>query len=331
MDLSFKHKDKAWNMDGKTGGQTEQAWFLPEELGRGTVTLVQLRPGFQICIADYSVWHPMSIELDCPGPLVGFGFYISGRTRSRIRGVDGDIQSSAGQSPLYFDPHPSGTMEEPGNSIRRSVALLLSPECFAALLQDELDRLPRPFPPVSADSRNGWYGHVGKITTMMLPVLEQITNCPLQGMTRRLYLEGKAVELIALRLEQLVSEAAPPLGRKGQGQLTGADLERVRAAADLLVKDMENPPSLFTLARAVGISHGKLNRGFRQAFGTTAFGYLRERRLDQARQVLETRQMNVTQAAMNVGYNSLPSFSRAFYQRFGILPIECMNSGKNRT
>jgi AraC family transcriptional regulator, transcriptional activator of the genes for pyochelin and ferripyochelin receptors len=37
---------------------------------------------------------------------------------------------------------------------------------------------------------------------MYLP-LEQIINCPFQGITKSIYLEGKCLELIALKLEQL--------------------------------------------------------------------------------------------------------------------------------
>lgn len=99
----------------------------------------------------------------------------------------------------------------------------------------------------------------------------------------------------------------------------------VLAAASILRQDLETPPRLLELARRVGLSHPRLNRGFRQCFGTTAFGYLRMLRLEEARQLLEAGKTNVTDAAYSVGYQSLPSFSRAFSDRFGLCPREFLN------
>ena len=55
-------------------------------------------------------------------------------------------------------------------------------------------------------------------------------------------------------------------------------------------------------------------------FGTTAFGYLHEYHMEQARLLLTDTQMSVTQVAHNVGYASLPSFSAAFRKKLGICP-----------
>ncbi|MEJ2157126.1 MAG: helix-turn-helix transcriptional regulator [Desulfobacteraceae bacterium] len=75
------------------------------------------------------------------------------------------------------------------------------------------------------------------------------------------------------------------------------------------------------MARAVGTTHTQLNRGFRRIYGTSVFGYLRKMRLEKARHLLEKGKMNVTEAAMAVGYNSLSSFSRAFSNHFGMKPM----------
>ena len=105
----------------------------------------------------------------------------------------------------------------------------------------------------------------------------------------------------------------------------------VLAAASILRQDLETPPRLLELARRVGLSHPRLNRGFRQCFGTTAFGYLRNMRLDEARHLLAEGRTSVTDAAYSVGYQSLPSFSRAFSDRFGLCPREFLQRQRQRT
>lgn len=83
---------------------------------------------------------------------------------------------------------------------------------------------------------------------------------------------------------------------------------------------MDDPPSLLALARQVGLNDFKLKRGFRQVFGTTAFGYLHDQRMERARQLLEERRFNVTEVACTVGYANPSHFAAAFKRKFGVNP-----------
>jgi AraC-like DNA-binding protein len=101
-------------------------------------------------------------------------------------------------------------------------------------------------------------------------------------------------------------------------------MERIRHAREILCSDLETPPKLHDLARCVGINHVKLNVGFRKMYGTTVFGYLRRMRLLEAKRLIDQGDMNVTEVALSVGYSSLPSFSKAFTEFYGIPPMQCL-------
>jgi AraC-like DNA-binding protein len=147
--------------------------------------------------------------------------------------------------------------------------------------------------------------------------IHQILNCPYQGSLRRLYLESKTLELIAHNLAQLVVDKN---GYDKTFTLLSGDIERVREARDVLICNMENPPSLLELAKQVGINKNKLNHGFHQVFGTSVFEHLRISRLERARKLLESKEMNVTEVAFEVGYEYQRSFTRAFKRHFGTNP-----------
>ncbi|SHE13431.1 Adenosine deaminase [Chlamydia abortus] len=49
-----------------------------------------------------------------------------------------------------------------------------------------------------------------------------------------------------------------------------------------MLERMANPPSLLELSRMIGINDNKLKIGFKELYGTTVFGYLREKRLEKA-------------------------------------------------
>ena len=84
--------------------------------------------------------------------------------------------------------------------------------------------------------------------------------------------------------------------------------------------DPTNPPTLEQLGREAGCSPFYLSRTFSKETGQTIPQYLRQLRLDRAASLLKQGQMNVTEVALEVGYNSLSHFSQAFHQQFGCCP-----------
>ena len=70
----------------------------------------------------------------------------------------------------------------------------------------------------------------------------------------------------------------------------------------------------------VGMCDYNLKRGFKEVFNTTVFGYLRDRRLERAQQLLLEPWMSVAEAARTVGYDSHASFTTAFKRKYGISP-----------
>jgi AraC family transcriptional regulator, transcriptional activator of the genes for pyochelin and ferripyochelin receptors len=105
--------------------------------------------------------------------------------------------------------------------------------------------------------------------------------------------------------------------------ICSSDLDRLYQAREILLQDLENPPSLLDLAKQVGLNDYKLKAGFRRVFGTTVFGYLHEQRMTQAHDLLTSSDLPVTEIANQVGYTSLSAFSTAFKKFFGIRPSSC--------
>ena len=99
-----------------------------------------------------------------------------------------------------------------------------------------------------------------------------------------------------------------------------ATCDRSHYAQEILLKNLANPPSLLELARQVGMCDYNLREGFKEIFNTTVFGYLRDRRLEKAQQLLLGPWMTVAEAARTVGYDSHASFTTAFKKKYGTSP-----------
>jgi AraC-like DNA-binding protein len=96
--------------------------------------------------------------------------------------------------------------------------------------------------------------------------------------------------------------------------------ERVEQVIFLLRQNLASPPSLEELGRKIGCSHFYLSRIFSAQTGRTITQYLRQLRMEKAAELLKCGDYNVTEAALEVGYNSLSHFSTAFHETFGCCP-----------
>jgi AraC family transcriptional regulator len=96
--------------------------------------------------------------------------------------------------------------------------------------------------------------------------------------------------------------------------------ERVEQVIFLLRQNLATPPALEELGKKIGCSHFYLSRIFSNHTGQTITQYLRGLRMEQAAELLRSGEHNVTEAALEVGYNSLSHFSAAFHEAFGCCP-----------
>lgn len=147
-------------------------------------------------------------------------------------------------------------------------------------------------------------------------VLGEILHCPFTGQTRQFFMEAKALELIALKLEIIQGSPARPAG------VSKDEMEGVLAARDFLLQNIRKPPTIGILAKKAGMSHPRLGRSFKLVFGCSPFELLRQRRLQWAVELIGEDEMNLTEIAYAVGYASSSHFSKAFSEHFKLTPSQ---------
>jgi transcriptional regulator GlxA family with amidase domain len=77
-----------------------------------------------------------------------------------------------------------------------------------------------------------------------------------------------------------------------------------------------------SLAERLGVSPRTLSRKFFDELQTSPGRWIREKRLEAARKLLETTPLNVSEICFAVGYQDVPSFSRLFSESTGMSPGE---------
>jgi AraC-like DNA-binding protein len=326
MQLSFSAQDidelfAEWSQQTGTALRSndfETILDLPPRIGQGRIHQIKLRPGLELTLKNIAPPEPLVLKLqnDFNWSMLEFTSSLSGHIRGTTYQNQREYYIAPQQSYLGFMPNYGGTIEcQPHHQVIH-VEISIEPQTLMTLINGHLDQVPPSLRSIVEGTSEHPYYQPGNLTRAMRFASEQILSCPYHGLTKRLYLESRAIELIALHLHNALSDITLPNTRP---PLRRDEIERIHHAKEILLNNLENPPSLLKLAQQVGLNDYKLKRGFRQVFGTTTFGYLHHYRMEQARSLLAAG-LNVTQVAQAVGYNSTTSFSAAFRKKFGLPP-----------
>ncbi|WP_271270457.1 helix-turn-helix domain-containing protein [Aliamphritea hakodatensis] len=97
--------------------------------------------------------------------------------------------------------------------------------------------------------------------------------------------------------------------------------EQVRQSRELMDTHYSARLELDDLAKAACMSRFHFVRIFQQMYGLTPRVYLRDLRISKAKDLIKTG-MPVTQACLDVGYQSMPTFSSVFKKCTGNTPRE---------
>ncbi|MEJ2795350.1 response regulator [Iodobacter sp. LRB] len=92
------------------------------------------------------------------------------------------------------------------------------------------------------------------------------------------------------------------------------------AAVQIIGEQLYRPLTLADIASQIGTYEKKLSKIFKTHMGMTVFTYIREQKLQNARQLLAKTQMSVIDIAEQLGFQSACNFTTAFKEHFSQTP-----------
>ena len=301
----------------------EMTWKWPPVFGKGVFNLIKIRPGLALAVYEYQLNQPVVVCFDEKTSPISIGFCLGGGNGFQVDfEVNPKLHMSleTGNGILCHCPKPCRSSNYPTSEPIRYVVIYIEPNVLCTLLNDTIIDLMSPdLQALIRGDRSICCMQAFPNTPSINTAAHQVFHSPYQGTLRKTYLEGKTLELITLAITQLAFH----ITKTSTGQkLLPFEVDCIQRAGRILTDNLERPPSLPELARRVGIHKDKLNKGFREIYGTSAFDFLRVYRLETAREMLRSRQKNVTEVAFEVGYNHPKNFTRAFKCYFGFNPSD---------
>ena len=155
-----------------------------------------------------------------------------------------------------------------------------------------------------------------KITPSVNSILNQLTTKQLNQSLRPVYLKGKVYELLIYYFSTTSedeTEHCPYIASE-------ETITKIKNAKEIIIEEMNNPPSLDELAKRVGLNIKKLKNDFKEFYGVPVFTFLLNYKMELAKKLLLEQQLNVNEIALNLGYSNSSHFIAAFKRKFEITP-----------
>lgn len=149
------------------------------------------------------------------------------------------------------------------------------------------------------------------LTPAMVQSIYTIFNSPLTGPLKKMLVEAKVQELLALQLF---------LFSNSKKEVSGSDRNLMHDIRDYLDKNFLLNHSLKSICQQFAINEFKLKSEFKQCFNTTVFDYVWSKKMDYAHNLLADHKFKITDVAQQVGYQHSHHFSSAFKRRYGYSP-----------
>jgi transcriptional regulator GlxA family with amidase domain len=95
---------------------------------------------------------------------------------------------------------------------------------------------------------------------------------------------------------------------------------QVRDAITYIKENLPEKMRLKEIAKYAALSQFHFNRVFKRFMNKTPFEYVTERRIRRAKSLLKETSLNVTEISLQVGFESVQSFSNLFKKKVGLSP-----------
>jgi AraC-like DNA-binding protein len=161
------------------------------------------------------------------------------------------------------------------------------------------------------------FANFGSLNLKMADLIKKLQKVKGKGMLRILKIESIVYEILSLHIQQhnrLLAGAPFPTS------LVKSELKDIRKFSTIILKNPEKEYSLEELSLQSGLTQSKLQEGFKFLYNRTVTEYIRHVRLESARDLIRTTDLNISQIVYTIGLSSRSYFSKIFREKYDITP-----------
>jgi len=303
---------------------------LPDSMGSGFVKAHEFDSGIGVIECDYTLKEELIFELQknkiCPLKIVFnreqsiFHKFKNDDEEIEIRHLEAAMLGGTSLNNNFF--------RIPAHTPICIFSVEINRKIFEEKVDSLLDVLSDDLIPLLRDV-NGVnnFQHKGNYGIDIAKFLEEFTECEKDGLTRRIFLEAKAFEIFSQYIDLYQKDLG---GSEKRTILRQKTSDKIQEAAQIIEDEVESSVNVSSLAKRVGLNQNTLQNGFKTLYKTSVNEYIRNFRIEAAKELLETTDLNITQITYKVGINSRSYFSKVFKKRYGVTPKDFVNEVRKK-
>lgn len=168
------------------------------------------------------------------------------------------------------------------------------------------------------------FAYFGTYNLKLTNLIKQFNKVKQKGMIRMLIKEGIIYQILSEHILQHNKDVK--LNDDLQTTLTKKEIKAIRKLAQRINKNVADEYIVSDLADEIGLTQAKIQEGFKLLFSRTVIEYLRHIRLEEARDLLNNSDYNISQVVYSIGFSSRSYFSKIFKKKYGISPSKFLKN-----
>lgn len=284
------------------------AWSIDPSWGCGSYWYLPIDDMAAIAVFDLTFYEKVDFGINVPN-LFCFGSY--GKSMVPYFSQYLDVEEGSGRSTLLGYAWRSGMCQETVKPDERLVVASMS------LLTDGATHAARQVgtDPVSLTTAIASLDGSHRIPALTR-LFDEVKTARLSARVAPAYYRSKFIEACAL-----LADWQERRKTGGETCVHEVDLTSLNLACAFARENLGEQIGLDDLCRAACTSPSKLAAIFKTVEGTTPMGWVRDRRMEYACELLSDTGDSLADIASAVGFGRQSSFSEAFKQRFGVTPL----------
>ncbi len=167
------------------------------------------------------------------------------------------------------------------------------------------------------------FAYFGSYNLKMADLMTALRQVKGKGMIRIMQIEGLVYQILSMHIMQHNKEVKK---KHLPTSLLKRELKEIRDYAKKIEDNIAKEFSLEEISAETGLTQAKLQEGFKLLYNKTVTEYIRNARLEVARDLIANSEMNISEVVYSIGFTSRSYFSKIFKEKFGVSPSDFMTS-----
>ncbi len=167
-----------------------------------------------------------------------------------------------------------------------------------------------------SNSDNPFY--FGNYNLKIAETIEQLNNLEVLDVTQKYFKEGLLHIILGYHIQQYYQDKN--VDKFSCNNLSKEETIAIKATADYICENLEINHSIDSLCKKSGLYACKLQEGFKSLYNRTVIDFIRNERLKEAENMIQSSDYNISQIVYSVGFTSRSYFSKIFKEKYNCSP-----------